>query len=224
MKLTWHGHACMRIDRSDGLSIVTDPYHPATSGYRPVSEPADLVLMSSALDNFHNNAGLIPGDPLVIDALELALGAGRRSERGVPIEAIPAMEALDHHEHDPDRNALYRFEVDGLHIGHMGDIGTPLSDDQLSFFSGLDVLLALAGGFPTIALDDLMVAIRVTRPRLVVPMHFRTLRYRPRNTLWIHDFLEHFLDEQVEFACSEVVELSRESLPEPTRVLVLDYA
>ena len=224
MKLTWYGHACLRIETSAGLGIVTDPYDPVTSGYRPVTAPADIVVMSSSLDSFHNNAGLIPGDPLVIDALELALGDRRRIERGIPFEATPAMEALDHDRHDPDRNALYRFEVDGLHIGHMGDVGNPLNDDQLAFFQGLDILLALAGGFPTIALDDLEVAIDATRPKLVVPIHFRTLRYRPGRSAWIHEFLGYFPAEQVDFACSETVELSREALPPSTRVLVLDYA
>ncbi len=224
MKLTWYGHACLRVESSDGLVIVTDPYNPATSGYQPIREPADIVVMSSSTDSFHNNAQLVPGDPLVIDALELALAGGRRVEGGVPFAAVAAMEALDHYAHDPDQNALYRFEVDGIRIGHMGDVGNPLSPEQLDFFRGLDVLLALTGGHPTIALDDLKTAIDVTRPRLVVPMHFRTLRLKLRNTAWIHEFLDYFATEQVDFAFSETVVLNRDMLPDETRVLVLDYA
>ena len=63
---------------------------------------------------------------------------------------------------------------------------TPLTATQRDFFAGIDVLLALAGGHPTLELDELMDVIRAVRPPLVVPMHFRTLTYKPRNTFcWI---------------------------------------
>ena len=50
---------------------------------------------------------------------------------------------------------MYRFTVDGLTVGHMGDMGNALSEHQLEFFRGVDVLLALAGGYPVIGLDSL---------------------------------------------------------------------
>ncbi len=106
----------------------------------------------------------------------------------------------------------------------MGDVGNPLSEAQLDFFQGVDVLLALAGGPPTIELDDLKTVIDQVAPRLVIPMHFRTLRYRPQNLSWISDFLAYFDPGRVEFACSEEVEISPARLPEVTRVRVLDYA
>lgn len=53
----------------------------------------------------------------------------------------------------------------------------------------MDVLLALTGGHPTLELADLMTVIVHCKPKLVVPMHFRTLTYKPRNMLWIESFL-----------------------------------
>ncbi len=134
------------------------------------------------------------------------------------------MEALDHRYHDPDQNGMYRLEVDGLHIGHMGDVGNPLSAVQMAFFDGIDVLLALAGDHPTIALPDLKTVIDRVQPPLVVPMHFRTLRYKPRNGFWIADFLAMFDDAQVDYACDTQVTLTRETMPGSTRVLVLAHA
>lgn len=224
MRLKWYGHASFRVTAGDGTTIITDPYTPETSGYRPFVEAADLVIVSSDNDSFHCRADLIPGAPLVVNALELAREGGARVARGVHVRAIEAMEAEDHPSHDPDQNGMYRFVVDGLQIGHMGDVGNPLSAGQIDFFRGLDVLLALAGGPPTIRLGDLKAVIAQTRPRLVVPMHFRTLRYKPRNTFWIETFLEFFDPDQVDFACAEEVELTPNGLPEPTRILVLDYA
>ncbi len=223
MKLKWYGHASFRITAQDGVSIITDPYNPVTAGYKPFTEPADIVVISSDNDSFHCNENLIPGEHLTINALELARSGAERLERGIRFRAVEAMEALGHIEHDPDQNGMYRLEVDGLHIGHMGDVGNALSDAQLEFFEGLDVLLALAGGHPTLELDDLKTVIDRTRPKLVVPMHFRTLSYRPRNTLWIESFLSYFPDSSVDFACSNEAELSRAGIPSETRVLVLDH-
>ena len=224
MKLKWYGHASFRITAQDGTSIITDPYNPATSGYKPFAEAADIVVMSSDNDSFHCNENLVPGDHLTIDALELARTGGECVDRGIRFRAIEAMEARNHNEHDPDQNGMYRMTVDGLEIGHMGDIGNALTDAQLEFFDGLDVLLALTGGHPTLELDDLKTMIDRVKPGLVVPMHFRTLSYRPRNTLWIESFLAYFPDSSVDFACDCEVELTRADIPTETRVLVLDHA
>ena len=223
MKLKWYGHASFRITSSLGTSIVTDPYVPQTSGYKPYSEPADVVVISSDNDSFHCNAHLMPGSHITINALELARSKRPRTERDVTIHAIEAMEALNHREHDPDQNGMYIIEADGLRVGHMGDIGNALSQDQLDFFKGIDVLLALAGGHPTIELADLRDMIAFTQPKIVVPMHFRTLTYKPRNTFWIESFLGLFNDSQVDFACASEVEISQASLPASTRVLIVDY-
>lgn len=224
MKLKWYGHTCFQIQGDNGVTIVTDPYTPETAGYDPIPDPADLVVISSGNDSFHCRGDLVPGQPLVINALELAQTGGARAEKGVPFRAVWSMEALDHRYHDPDANGMYRFEVDGIHIGHMGDVGNPLSDEQMDFFAGLDVLLALAGDHPTIALPDLKAVIDRVQPRLVVPMHFRTLRWKPRNTLWIESFLSLFDDADVDFAFATEVSLTKAALPISTRVLVLAHA
>jgi L-ascorbate metabolism protein UlaG (beta-lactamase superfamily) len=223
MKLKWYGQACFLITADSGLKIVTDPYTPETSGYNPVEEAADLVIRSSDNDSFHCRADLIPGSPAVITALDAARSGGQRTEKGITVYAIEAMEALNHRYHDPDQNGMYRFTVDGVSIGHMGDVGNPLSDAQIEFFKGVDVLLALAGGHPVLELDDLKTVIDGAQPKLVVPMHFQTLSYKPRNALWIESFLSYFDDEDVDFALHYEATITPAMLPERTRVLLLDY-
>ena len=58
MLVKWYGHACFRLE-GGGVAIVTDPYTPELAGLLPVSEPADVVVMSSALDEAHSNAAMI---------------------------------------------------------------------------------------------------------------------------------------------------------------------
>jgi L-ascorbate metabolism protein UlaG (beta-lactamase superfamily) len=223
MKLKWYGHASFRITANDGTSIITDPYTPETAGYKPIKETSDFVVISSNNDSYHCRADLIPGSPTVINALELAQTTKTRTEKGVTFQAVEAMEALNHRFHDPDQNGMYKITLDGVSIGHMGDIGNALSQEQLEFFKYVHVFLALAGGHPTIELDELKTAIDAIQPKLVIPMHFRTLTYKPRNTYWIERFLNYFDDKDVDFACTDEVEIKKESLPERTRVLIVDY-
>ena len=73
--------------------------------------------------------------------------------------------------------------------------------------------LHLAGGYLTLELPDLMELIHRMRPKLVIPMHFRTLTYRPRNTMWIESFLSNFKDEDVDFAFGHTVDIARKRHP-----------
>ena len=220
----WWGQAAFWL--SDGRTcVVTDPYTPELLGYSPITDEADLVIRSSHDDAAHCRSDLIGGDPAVIDALELALGEGRAEARGIEVEAILAAEGEGRPGGEvPGQNGMYRFELGGIRFAHMGDVGNPLTPEQMGFFEGTDVLLALTGGELVIDLPDLMEMIGRARPRLVIPMHFRTLTYRPRNSLWIESFLALWDDGDVDFAfgCEAVLEAAR--LPRRTRVLVLDYA
>ncbi|MEL6678758.1 MAG: MBL fold metallo-hydrolase [Pseudomonadota bacterium] len=224
MKLKWYGHAAFGITDAQGRHIVTDPYTPETSGYSPITDATDLVIASSDNDTFHCRHDLVAGDPHFINALSVAEAGGETAWNGLTIRAIQTMEMDGHPYHDPDQNAMYRFEVDGLRIGHMGDVGNPLAPHQVAFLKDLDILLALAGDVPTIRLDDLKLVIDGAAPKLVVPMHFRTLRYRPRDTQWIEAFLSYFDAGQVDFAFDSEITLKPEDMPTETRVLVMDYA
>ena len=225
MKLKWYGHAAFRCQPDTGPTVITDPYTPEGVGYAPISDPADVVIISSDDDSAHCRADLITGDPSVINALTVAQTGGRTTTAGLEVTAIEAAEWDQHPEHDvPGQNGMYRFTLDGIKFAHMGDVGNPLTDAQMAFFEDVDVLLALAGGYLTITLPDLDTLIKRVRPRLIVPMHFRTLTYKPRNTMWIESFLGYFDDSVVDFACSTEVTLTKEDIPDSTRVLVMDYA
>ena len=225
MKLKWYGHAAFRLLPAEGPTVITDPYTPEGVGYPAITDTADLVIRSSHDDDAHCRSDLIAGNPAVLDALEIAQSGGTAEAAGLTVTAIEAAEWEHHPEHEvPGQNGMYRFTLDGIKFAHMGDVGNPLTDRQIAFFEDTDVLLALAGGYLTIELPDLMRMIHAVRPRLIVPMHFRTLTYKPRNTMWIESFLHHFKEEDVDFACNHEVNLTVQDLPQATRVLVMDYA
>ena len=217
MRVRWYGHACFRLE-GGGVSIVTDPYTPELAGLAPVTEPADIVLMSSVLDEAHGNGAMIAGSPRVLnalDAVEHPVDVGH----GIVVEAVAAMEGVDRPD-DPKANALYRFELEGIAVCHMGDVGRRLTEAQLAPLRGrVDVLFALAGGGLTIDLDDLDDAIDEIGPRIVIPMHYRTpsLRY---DVGPVEDFLAHRAGDHVVLG-GNTVEIDAGALPDELTVQVL---
>ena len=224
MQLTWYGQAAFRLVDAGGYRIVCDPYDPELLGYAPIRDECDLVITSSANDQAHCRHDLVPGEHRWLNALDAARAGGSTTIDGREIRAVEAMEMEDHPHHDPEQNAMYRIEMDGLHVAHMGDIGNPLSERQLRFLDGTDVLLALAGGSPVITHDELERVVAETRPRLVVPMHYQTPVMRPPGMLGIAALLERLDPADVDRAPGTSVTITRETLPERTRYRVVNHA
>ena len=213
MKIRFYAHASFRLE-ADGLAVVTDPYTPGpeNSGFDPIDEPADVVIMSSATDSFHSDPSHVRGDPTVVNALELPPEG--TDVRGLRIRPFPAMESMTFDfGRDPDANALYLFTLGGLRVLHMGDIGNPVPPEHLDALGGnVDVLFALTGAHATIALDDLDAAIEAIGPHAVIPMHY----YSPRGVLDIEPvdtFLERYPSDSVTRVGGSELELTPESLP-----------
>ena len=229
MKIKFYAHASFRLE-ADGLVVITDPYTPGPghSGFDPIEEAADIVIMSSATDDFHSDPSHVRGEPIVVNALELPSEGGEA--RGIPIRSFRAYESktFDYQAEfgrDPDANALYHFTLGGLRVLHMGDIGNPVAREHLDALRGqVDILLALTGEHATIALDDLDEAIEVIGPRVVIPMHY----FNPRGVLKIEP-VERFLDrlppERVTRVGGPELELTPETLPsDAPHVYVLEQS
>jgi L-ascorbate metabolism protein UlaG (beta-lactamase superfamily) len=155
---------------------------------------------------------------VVVTATEIP-EQGRRVE-GLMIRSVPVMESLIHKEKPLD-NAMYYFDLAGIRIAHMGDAGNRLTDEQLRALAGTDILLALSGGPPTIDLGDLYDAITVIRPRVVIPMHYGVPGCKVR-MLPVTDLTKLFPAEDVEFTGQSEIAFTPETLPERTRIVVLE--
>ncbi len=229
MKITFYAHASFRLE-ADGIAVVTDPYTPGPkpgSGFDPIDEPADIVIMSSSTDTFHSDPSHIRGNPVVVDALELPPEG--TTVKGVSIRSFPAMESLTfdfqgEFGRNPDANALYLFTLDGLRVLHLGDTGNPIPPEHLDALRGnVDILLALAGAHATIAYDDLDAAIEAIGPRVIIPMHY----YSPRGWLQIEPvdaFLSRYPDDMITRVGGSHLELTRETLPAARHIFVLEQS
>jgi L-ascorbate metabolism protein UlaG (beta-lactamase superfamily) len=223
MKVSFYAHASFRLETPE-MSVVTDPYTPAISGFEPIDEPADLVIMSSATDRFHSDPSHVRGQPIVVNAL-LDVPPDGMTVRGVPIRAFPTSESLTFDfGRDPDANAMYLFQLGGVRVLHMGDVGNAIAAPVLETLSGqVDVLLALTGAHATIALEDLDRAIAVIAPRIIIPMHY----WHPRGVLKIEPvdrFLGRYPDGMIQRDNETFVMIDPARLPETPRIIVLEQA
>ncbi len=170
MKIKWFGMSAFSITAAGGVRIITDPY--VTSGtftYDPVNEMADVVTVSHQHTD-HNHLASVLGDPVVISE------PSTQVVKGIAIRGVPS-----HHDNQGGavrgNNTIFCFQVDGLRLCHLGDLGHLLTPAQIAEIGDVDVLLLPVGGHFTI---DPGVAGEVRdslAPRITIPMHYRTPKW-----------------------------------------------
>jgi L-ascorbate metabolism protein UlaG (beta-lactamase superfamily) len=211
MKIKWLGHASFQITSQDGLTIITDPYAPDERlKYDPINESADIVTVSHGHGD-HANVSAVKGSPEVVE------GAGTHQVKGIAINGVPTYHD-DEEGSQRGTNVIFRLNVDGVNVCHLGDLGHPISRAQADEIGEVDVLLIPVGGFFTI---DAAVATQVAdliKPRAIIPMHFRN----PKCDFPITD-VEPFLagKQNVSRPDSSEVEFQAGSLPTDTETIVL---
>jgi L-ascorbate metabolism protein UlaG (beta-lactamase superfamily) len=175
-KLTWYGQSCFLLETAAGTRVLMDPFGKAAGYPLPANLRADVVTISHEHPD-HNNVRMSTGTPHVIHGLTADKKGWARIEerfRDVSIRSVGVY-------HDDKRGAVrgldtvFIFEVGGLRIAHLGDLGHTLDDDQLEAIGSVDVLLVPVGGATTIDAYQATRVIDQLHPRLmVVPMHYKT--------------------------------------------------
>lgn len=156
MKITWCGHSCFLVETREG-SAVLDPYAPGSvPGLSLPALTADLALCSHG----HRDHGYAEGVRM----------SGKK----------PAFTVKTIHSFHDDRggslrgeNTIHVIEAEGLRIAHLGDLGHPLSAEQLAALGAPDVLLIPVGGHYTIGAETAAALAKAVGARITVPMHYR---------------------------------------------------
>ena len=162
----WYGHNCFRI-RAREATVVTDPVS-RSSGFSMPKVTADLVTVSHQHQG-HTNLGAIRPDP----PFKVLDGPGEYEIHDVLVTGIRTY-------HDPNKgadrgyNTIFLFELEGMTVCHLGDLGHALSQAQAEQLTGTDILLVPAGGDNTNVIDPPRAAevIGQLEPKLVIPMQY----------------------------------------------------
>ncbi|MDO4547218.1 MAG: MBL fold metallo-hydrolase [Clostridia bacterium] len=210
MKIKWMGHSCFLITAQDGRTLLTDPFD-ATVGYTLPGVPANIVTCSH--NHFdHHAVELLPNGYTVIDDV------GIHHSQGFVVDGI-----MSYHDDKQGSlrgaNIIYRVEIDGLVLVHMGDIGHPVSQSVLEMLGDVDVLMIPVGGVFTINADTAAEEVNRIKPKLTIPMHFQTKHLN----FQLDDekaFLRHF---EHEYIGVNEIELTRDNIASFPPVIVMAY-
>ena len=169
MDIYWLGHACFRLRSSTtGLAVITDPYSQSLGVHIDPRQTQDVAAVTvSHDDDLHNNTGDLPGNPRVFTS------PGEYEFQGIIIRS--AMSPLPPDTPRTRRNVAYTVTIDGINVCHLGNIGLPLTAQQIDLVGPADVVLAPAGGADHNLLSYR--AINQTAQQLdarwLIPMHYR---------------------------------------------------
>lgn len=174
----WLGQACFVI-QTGGLTILTDPY--ARLGYEVERvEGVDVVTVSH--EHFdHNNVAMAVGRPLVLRGL--AARGARFNRVDTKVKDVRIFTVNSYHDEvkgaKRGKNAIFVFEVPfgerTFRLVHMGDFGeAQLGEARVAAIGRPDVLLIPVGGSFTIGPAEADRVIAELRPKIVVPMHYKT--------------------------------------------------
>jgi L-ascorbate metabolism protein UlaG (beta-lactamase superfamily) len=164
MIIRWHGHACFEI--SNDHVLVTDPHDGKSIGIKPPQVKADLVLISHKHFDHNSVKTVSKGSTKTIES------SGKYSEFNIDINGVSAY-------HDDSRGerrgeiCMFNFKIDGINICHLGDLGHIPTPEQIEHLGHIDILFIPIGNVFTIGAADAWKTIKMIKPRVAIPMHYR---------------------------------------------------
>jgi len=164
-EIRWHGHTCFRIKAKEA-TIIIDPVDRST-GYALGKQNADIVTLSG--DPGGRNVAAIRPDYQVIDGpgeyeMHDVFVTGGRTYQDNEKGAVHGF------------NTTYLIEVEGLKIGHLGNIGHDLTEAQAEELEDVDVLMVPAGGNDMLTHDQAAEMVTSLSPKVVIPMRYATTK------------------------------------------------
>lgn len=215
MDITYIGHSSFKI-KGKNVTVITDPYQTAETGLKfPKHSASDIVTVSHAHKD-HNATEQIEGEPYII------AGPGEYEVKGVGIVGLPTYHDAEKGQ-QRGRNTIYRIEVDGVAIVHLGDLGHELSNSDIDHLGTVDILLIPVGGIYTIDAKTAQLIINEIEPGIVIPMHYKTEVHDKKlfeEVLPLEEFLK--IMGKIDLTPVSKFAVNKDKIPMETTVVVLE--
>ena len=171
--LEYFGQSCFLLTTSSGLRIIMDP--PALK-YPLPTEEADVVTVSH--EHFdHNNIAAIKGKPVVLRGLRRD---GSWNNVDQTIKGVHIYNFGTYHDNKEGaafgKNSIFVYEFDKIKLVHLGDLGHVLDEKTVKKIGRPDFMLVPVGGQFTIDADKAWQVVGQLSPRVIIPMHYQTVR------------------------------------------------
>ena len=213
MEINWYGHSCFRISERGLATVVTDPYDHKVVGYEALKLKADILSISHEAPG-HSFLSGVKGSPYLIQ------GPGEFEIGGVFITGVQTNGRDKRTSPDEPRNTLYVFDFDGVTVAHLGNLRRVPSQTEIEALGEVQVALVPVGGGGGLNAAKAVEVVSLLEPGIVIPMHYSTaattVKLAPLNK-----FLKEMGAGDAEVVPS--LKVSRTSVPNETRVVVLDY-
>lgn len=187
ININYFGLSCFLITSSNGTRIITDPFLADKKVLHSElrNEPADIVTVSCG-HYAHCNVFSTGGTPYIFQVTDTTELEGIKF-RGIASRHLTMNEVSTQ---DPGDNLIVCFEVDGIKICHLGALGYKLSDEQIKAIGKVDILMAPVGGVSTLALADVNEVCDQLKPKVILPMHYRSERCNYESWATVDDFVK----------------------------------
>ena len=212
VEIKWFGHACFGIKAENGITIVTDPFDKKDVGYENPDVAADITTVSHNHPD-HCKVENIGGNPIVIKDL------GECTHSGIKFKGIESF-----HDNTSGsqrgKNIIFCFNIDGINICHLGDLGHLLDEKQIKEIGDIDILFIPVGGFFTIDHKQANSVIDQLKPKIVIPMHYKT-PVLPFPIKPVDKFLEN--KDNVEKISGTAFQINKADIFDKQKIILMDY-
>jgi L-ascorbate metabolism protein UlaG (beta-lactamase superfamily) len=154
MEMSWFGEACVRLRAREG-TVAADAYRSAL-GPTGRGLTADIVTYSHPDNDLAGGGngrkpsgnGKSPSSVIRPASLENAFvleGPGEYEVHNVLVTGVRTFRD-DARGAERGPNTSFVYELDGIHVAHLGDIGHLLTDEMIGELGAIDVLCLPVGG------------------------------------------------------------------------------
>jgi L-ascorbate metabolism protein UlaG (beta-lactamase superfamily) len=157
MHISWLGGTTIKLQTKyldSDATVLIDPYKPAEGSF-PRSLTADVALLTRG----ESEMITLSGTPFTLST------PGEIDSKGVLVTGIAG------HAED---SVLFRIDIEGVSIAHLGLISAQLTSAQLEILSGVDIVFIPVGNKRAFDTELALKTINSLEPRVIIPIAFKS--------------------------------------------------